>query len=137
MDDLNLMILRREYPGHIREEEQWMFNTAAGAMGQLWLLHGSITEYLIIFGTPIGTEGHTGRYSALLLPREAFLFKRVFRYLADDYFIMLKGEQWGYSQGEIERSVKNVSADQFFTRLSMLFVDLEAWRHALDASRCR
>ena len=91
--DTNLLManiaadLEKEYPGHVRLEEQWVFNNAGGAMGSMWILHGSLTEYVIFFGTPIGTEGHSGRF------------------LADDYFIILEGEQWAHTAGELGRQV--------------------------------
>ena len=64
--------LDKVYPGHICKKQNWIFNNAGGAMGQLMLLHASIREYIIIFGSCIGTEGHSGRYASEVYD---FLFK--------------------------------------------------------------
>jgi hypothetical protein len=79
--------LLRKYPGHIRKNPRWILNIAGGAMGQVQILHGSLSEYLIFFGTPIGTEGHSGRY------------------FADVWDWTIDGEAWCYLEGETERRV--------------------------------
>lgn len=54
--------LDRAYPGYIETRQDWMFNLAAGATGMMTVLHGSLSEYVILFGSPIGTEAFSGRY---------------------------------------------------------------------------
>ena len=55
--------LQARYPGRIRRELRWIVTNAGGGMGMLSLLYASLSEYLIFFGTPLGTEGYSGRYA--------------------------------------------------------------------------
>lgn len=58
--------LRKKYPGHILPDEdlQWVFVNAGGWMGSMCVLHASLTEYVLLFGTAVDTAGHSGRYWA-------------------------------------------------------------------------
>lgn len=72
----------RAYPAHIdaNPRRKWLFSLTAGATGVMTILHASLSEYLIIFGTPVGTEGFSGRY----------------RMEIHDF--LLAGEVWTYRQ---------------------------------------
>ena len=72
--------LHAAYPGHITRDPRWVISRAGGAMGMMMLLHGSLSEYVMLFGTPLGTEGFSGRYRMEI------------------WDFVLAGEMWTYTE---------------------------------------
>jgi len=77
--------LERMYPGYIigKGGRRWILFNGGGAMGQMTVLHASLTEYIIFYGSPLYSQGHSGRY------------------IMDVYDFMIQGETKTYHAGEL------------------------------------
>jgi C-8 sterol isomerase len=87
--------LDARYPGRIDPGQPWIFSNAGGAMIQMKLYYASIFEYLMIWGTPIGSEGHSGRHAVGF------------------WDTVIDGEMWYYGEGQFEKRVYG-PADRVF-----------------------
>ncbi|XP_068958026.1 sigma non-opioid intracellular receptor 1 [Petaurus breviceps papuanus] len=146
--------LRRLHPGHILADEdlQWVFVNAGGWMGSMCLLHASLSEYVLLFGTAIDTGGHSGRYwveiSDTIISgtfrqwREGTTKSEV--YYPGDTIVHGPGEatavQWGagtwmveYGRGFIPSTLGFALADTFFSTQDFftLFYTLRVYARAL------
>jgi hypothetical protein len=79
--------LTARYPGVIDRGQPWVYSIAGGAMIQMKLYYASLTEYIMIWGTPIGSEGHSGRH------------------LVGFWDTVIDGETWYYGEGQFEKTV--------------------------------
>jgi len=87
MFDLIARAIEKHYPGTIYHDQPWIYSIAGGAMIQMKLYFASLDEYIMIWGTPIGSEGHSGRH------RVAF------------WDTVIDGETWYFAEGQFEKRV--------------------------------
>jgi hypothetical protein len=87
MFDIIAREVEKRYPGHIDHSQPWIYSIAGGAMIQMKLYFASLFEYVMIWGTPIGSEGHSGRH------RVSF------------WDTVVDGETWYYAEGQFEKRV--------------------------------
>ena len=60
MFDAFAKALADHYPNTLDFSQPWIYSIAGGAMIQMKLYYASTSEYIMIWGTPIGSEGHSG-----------------------------------------------------------------------------
>ena len=87
MFDIFARAVEERYPGHIDNSQPWIYSIAGGAMIQMKLYFASMHEYVMIWGTPIGSEGHSGRHHV------AF------------WDTVIDGEAWYYAEGQFEKRI--------------------------------
>lgn len=87
MFDAFATALADRYPGRLDFDQPWLYSNAGGAMIQMKLYYASVSEYIMIWGTPIGSGGHSGRH------RVGF------------WDTVIDGEMWYYGEGQFEKRV--------------------------------
>ena len=79
--------LDAKVPGVLDRGQPWLYSIAGGAMIQMKMYYASVDEYVMIWGSPIGSEGHSGRH------------------LSGFWDTVIDGEIWHYGEGQFEKSV--------------------------------
>ncbi|MDD5339452.1 MAG: hypothetical protein PHG35_08660 [Dehalococcoidales bacterium] len=79
--------LAKHYPKILDFKQPWIYSIAGGAMIQMKLYYASTSEYIMIWGTPIGSEGHSGRH------------------FTGFWDTVIDGETWYYGEGEFEKKI--------------------------------
>lgn len=87
MFDVFAAAMEEAYPGRLDLSHPWIFSNAGGAMIQMKLYYASIFEYIMIWGTPIGSEGHSGRHAVGF------------------WDTVIDGEMWYYGEGQFDKRV--------------------------------
>jgi hypothetical protein len=87
MFDAFAQALAKHYPKTLDFSQPWIYSIAGGAMIQMKLYYASMTEYIMIWGTPIGSEGHSGRH------------------FTGFWDTVIDGETWYYAEGQFEKTV--------------------------------
>jgi hypothetical protein len=87
MFDAFAAAMEDEYPGRLDLGHPWIFSNAGGAMIQMKLYYASVFEYIMIWGTPIGSEGHSGRHAVGF------------------WDTVIDGEMWYYGEGQFDKRV--------------------------------
>lgn len=73
---------RKYYPELILENPIWSFNCVGGAFAEILIIYCSLNEYVVLWGSPLETMGHSGYYPKL-----------------DIYDVMLSGEMYSHLPG--------------------------------------
>ncbi len=79
--------LAKHYPKILDFSQPWIYSIAGGAMIQMKLYYASTSEYIMIWGTPIGSEGHSGRHCTGF------------------WDTVIDGETWYYAEGQFEKTI--------------------------------
>lgn len=109
--------LSAEHPGRINQKPKWVFNQTAGALVQSQILFCSPKEYVIIAGSTIGTEGHSGRYDM------------------EVWDAMIAGEMWTALQGELQKKVYKEGELAYLPRLKAKAYKIPDFGYMLEYGR--
>ncbi|KTW30274.1 hypothetical protein T552_00750 [Pneumocystis carinii B80] len=105
--------IKKEYGNAVLplDHSKWFFNNAGNAMGAMIILHMSFSEYLIFFGTAIGTDGHSGVH------------------FSNDYFTILRGEQKVFAPGELKPTIYKPGMQTYLPRGKKIHYSMigESW----------